>query len=286
MEVVLRLRRPGIVFLLTVAAMLLASRRALGSGTVADLSVVASFDGERGETLNTWGGGWGVGSMRAIEIRSAHVHSGHYALGAELGPTPAGEDRCLQCFASGFGPSKDYCQTRDLGRFARLEFYVQNATPAALDGRLQVKDYRDSSEHCASYRFYLAPSAHGGVAACRRSLVECRAGWTSKGHPDFSRVVALDFIFSPETALPSAAVYLADIVLVERGGPLDINASPLPTLVERLAHRQWDGLWAAQPHARADPEHLLSVDRRGTECHGGRALDAAGGDPTSMGSPE
>ena len=159
MEVQFRLDR--IIFAITLASMLLASRRALGSETAADLSVVTLFDGERGETLNAWGGGWGGGSMRGIEIQSAHVHSGHFALGAELGPTQAGEDRCLQCFASGFGPSKAYCQTRDLGRFARLEFYVQNAAHAALNGTLQVKDYRDSSGHRAVYRFYLPASSRG-----------------------------------------------------------------------------------------------------------------------------
>ncbi len=159
MEVALRLRRVWIVLPLTVAAMLLACGRALGSETAADLGVVTLFDGERGETLNTWGGGWGVGSMRTIEIQSAHVHSGRFALGAELGPTPPGGDRCLQCFASGFGPSKAYCQTRDLSRFARLEFYVQNAAHAALNGTLQVKDYHDSSRHRAVYRFYLPASS-------------------------------------------------------------------------------------------------------------------------------
>ena len=155
MDVALRLRGACIVLPLMVAAVLLACGRALGSETTADLSVVTLFDGERGETLNTWGGRWGVGSMRAIEIQSAHVHSGRFALGAELGPTQAGGDRCLQCFVSGFGPSHAYCQTRDLGRFARIEFYVQNAARAALNCTLQVKDYRDSNQHRAVYHFHL-----------------------------------------------------------------------------------------------------------------------------------
>ena len=41
-------------------------------------------------------------------------------------------------------------------------------------------------------------------------------------------------------------VFLDDIVLVERGGPLNIDAAPLRMLVDRMARRQWDGLWAAR----------------------------------------
>ena len=33
-------------------------------------------------------------------------------------------------------------------------------------------------------------------------------------------------------------------MLSERGGPADIDTSPLPSLVERLACRQWRALWA------------------------------------------
>ena len=72
------------------------------------------------------------------------------------------------------------------------------------------------------------------------------AHWTVEGHPDLSRVLTIDFLFEPCTAIRSGQVYLSDVSLVEPGGPVDIDTSPLPVLVERLARRQWDALWSAR----------------------------------------
>ena len=72
------------------------------------------------------------------------------------------------------------------------------------------------------------------------------AHWTVEGHPDLSRVLTIDFLFEPCTAIRSGQVYLSDVSLVEPGGPVDIETSPLPVLVERLARRQWDALWSAR----------------------------------------
>ena len=102
MEVALPLRRRWIVLPILVVAMLFAGGRALGSSeAAADLSVVTLFDGERGETLNTWGGGWGIGSMRTFEMQSAHVHSGRFALGAGIGTHSGGRGAAPAMFCLG-----------------------------------------------------------------------------------------------------------------------------------------------------------------------------------------
>jgi hypothetical protein len=61
-----------------------------------------------------------------------------------------------------------------------------------------------------------------------------------------TRVLTIDFLFEPSTAISSGQVCLSDVSLVEPGGPVDIESSPLPVLVERLARRQWDALWSAR----------------------------------------
>ncbi len=222
-----------------------------------DLAVVPLFDGQRSEFLNTWGGAWGRGSAQSIRLLPVDAQTGRHVLCVELGQVPAAEHRYLQCFASGFGPTREYYQTRDLVRYERLHVGLQNKTHAALRCTVQVKDYRDSERHSASYRFEL-PAAEAALsvevplalAATRLPKSTCGpAGcpdWTVEGHPDLSRVLTIDFLFEPRTAIPSGRVYLSDVSLVEPGGPVDIDTSPLPVLVERLARRHWDALWSAR----------------------------------------
>ena len=109
---------------------------------------------------------------------------------------------------------------------------------------LQVKDYRDSPSQSATYRFEL-PAAEAAVSI-RVPLSLADARWTVAGHPDLSRVLTIDFLFEPQTAIRSGQVYLSDVSLLEPGGPVDIDTSPLPVLVERLARRHWDALWSAR----------------------------------------
>jgi hypothetical protein len=212
-----------------------------GSG---DLAVVPLFDGQRSEFLNTWGGVWGPGSTESIRLVSLDSQIGRHVLCVELGPVAAGEHRYLQCFASGFGLTREYHQTRNLARYERLHFGLQNLTHAALRCAVQIKDYRDSQSHSATYRFEL-PAADA-TTTIKVPLALADAHWTVEGQPDLSRVLTIDFFFEPSTAIPAGQVYLSDVSLVEPGGPVDIDSSPLPVLVERLARRQWDALWSAR----------------------------------------
>ena len=209
-----------------------------------DLAVVPLFDGQRSEFLNTWGGAWGLGSMQSIRLLPADPQSGRRVLCVELGQVPAAEHRYLQCFASGFGPTREYYQTRNLARYERLHLGLRNMTHAALRCAVQVKDYRDSKSQSATYRFEL-PATEAAVSV-EVPLALAGAHWTVKGHPDLSRVLTIDFLFEPCTAIRSGRVCLSDVSLVEPGGPVDIDTSPLPVLVERLARRQWDALWSAR----------------------------------------
>ena len=210
----------------------------------ADLSVVSLFDAERDELVNNWGGAWGTGNMRDVHLESQWVHSGRRALCCELGPTRAGELRYTQCLASGFGRTAGHRQVRDLARFQRMTFAVLNRTGTPLRGMLQIKDYRDSLAHRAVYRFAVPAGERWTEIDLR--LKPSTVGWEVEGQPDLTQVLTIDFGFEPRSDLRAGCVCLDDLTLTEPGGPLDVAASPLQRLVERLARRQWDGLWAAR----------------------------------------
>ncbi len=210
----------------------------------ADLAAVSLFDGRQTELLNTWGGAWSAGGAQGTGLQLRAVSSGQRALCLDLGPVRAGEDRYLQCLACGFGSSREYYQTRDLTPYTRLDFRLQNATHVPLRGSLQLKDYRDSLEHRAAYPFQLSGSmAWTGISV---PLSFADPDWRLNGQPDLSRILTIDFRFEPQAAVTSGQIYLTDVVLSERGGPADIDTSPLPSLVERLACRQWRALWATR----------------------------------------
>lgn len=247
--------RDGGLFLVqvwpTVITLLLVASLGHGGGFLparaADLARVPLFDAERSELLNAWGGAWAVGNARSVTIQCDMVHAGARALAVEMGPVEPGQDRYVQCLASGFGRHEPYYQTRDVARYERLEFHVSNAAGVRLRAALHVKDFRDSEQHRASFAFDLP--ARSDWVRVEVPLSLSAEGWTVEGRPDLRRVLTLDFRFQPEERVEAGRVYLDDLVLVERGGPLAVETSELTSVVERLARRQWDALWAARSHA-------------------------------------
>jgi hypothetical protein len=209
-----------------------------------DLSVTPLFDGQRSELLNTWGGTWQAGSMQKISIQPAIAHGGRTALTAEIGSLSAGREAYLQCLACGFGPSRAYYQTRDLARYGALRFTIANDTGAALDASVQLKDYRDSLRHRAIYHYSLPVT--GNWQQVEVPLSPDAPQWSFEGSPDLTRILTVDFTFAPQKTISAGRICMANVELVEKGGPLDIDSSPLRALVDRMAHRQWDALWAAR----------------------------------------
>lgn len=209
-----------------------------------DLSIVPLLADQQSEPLNTWGGYWSIGkAQRGLSLEPCDLPSGRRALRIRFRNADAADTHYIQCFASGFGRRGGYYQTRDLARYERLQFRLKNSAGTALRGSVQVKDFRDSPEHSATHHYPIANSAEWTSVSIPLSLA---AGWTVKGTPDLSRVLTLDFLFQPDATIAVGQVLLADIALVEPGGPLDVRSAPLAKLAERVARRQWDGLWAAR----------------------------------------
>jgi hypothetical protein len=165
---------------------------------------------------------------------------------AELGPVNRGETRYLQCFASGFGKDKRYCQICNLGYYQGLAFTLRNTSRVLLQAALQIKDYRDSTDHHATYRFEVPTNS---VPLAKDVALPPGGGWSITGEPDLGRVITIDFVFEPQEAIASGPVYLDELALQELGEAVDVATSSLPALVERLAHRQWDALWSARNRA-------------------------------------
>jgi hypothetical protein len=116
-----------------------------------------------------------------------------------------------------------------------------------MRGMLQIRDYRDTVAHRASYQFQMPAEAEWSSIDVPLAL--SAAGWTLEGQPDLSRVRTIDFTLQPEAALDGGRIYLDDVVLVEREGPVDIDTAPMALIVQRLAQRQWDALWGARSRA-------------------------------------
>ncbi len=216
----------------------------------ADLSMVKLFDGERtgalgaSQFLNNWGGPFSVGSISSIQRDATVAHTGAASIRVNLGTIAAGSSRFFQTFSSELHQQQSFRQTRDLSRYESFETYVRNDTGAPLNLKYELKDYRDNLSHQA-YRTFTVP-AGAGWTKLSASLDLQSPGWTVVGSPDLSRTYATSFVVSPQSGSASGSIYLDDFSLREDKPVLDSQTAPIHSIVERLAERQFSGLWTAR----------------------------------------
>ena len=215
----------------------------------ADLSVVKLFDGERtgalgsSQFLNNWGGPFSAGSISSIQRDASVAHSGAASVRVNLGAIAAGGSGFFQTFSSEPSP-QSYRQTRDLSRYESFETYVRNDTGAPLNLKYELKDYRDSLSHQA-YRTFTVPAGPGWTKLSAPLDLQS-PGWTVVGTPDLARTYATSFVVSPQAGSVSGSIYLDDFSLREARPELDPQTAPIASVVERLAERQFSGLWTAR----------------------------------------
>ena len=218
-------------------------------GAAADLSVVKLFDGERtgalgsSQFLNNWGGPFSAGSVSSIQRDATVSHTGAASVRVNLGTISAGGSGFFQTFSSEPSPLS-YRQTRDLSRYESFETYVRNDTGAPLNLKYELKDYRDSLSHQA-YRTFTVP-AGAGWTKLSAPLDLNSPGWTVVGTPELARTYATSFVVSPQAGSVSGSIYLDDFSLREAKPELDPQTAPIANVVERLAERQFSGLWTAR----------------------------------------
>jgi hypothetical protein len=229
------LRQLAIAILLTITCM---SRAPAG-----DLGIVPLLDGERSDALNLWGGTLSPGNVVSFAKQSSIVHSGVGAYQANLGSIPNGGSKFFQTFSSQVSGFAGYRQDRDLTQYQSLDGYVRNDTAAPLTFSLELKDYRDSLSHRAIRSYTIPP---GGTWQSVNAPLDLSSGWNVTGTPDLSRTFAVSFLVNADAGAASGSLYLDDFRLRENGPSIDVATAPIHDIVERLARRQFMGLWSAR----------------------------------------
>jgi hypothetical protein len=231
---------PCLVLLMSAAIIAMACG---GSASAGDLGIVPLLDGERSDSLNLWGGPLGPGSVTSFAKESSVVHTGTGAYQANLGSISNGGFKFFQTFSSALSANISYRQDRDLTQYQTLDGYVRNDTSMPLTFSLELKDYRDSTSQRA-VRSYTIPA--GGVWTQISAPLDLSSGWTVTGTPDLTRTYALSFLVNADYGATSGSMYLDDFTLRENGPSIDAATAPIHDVVERLARRQFMGLWAAR----------------------------------------
>jgi hypothetical protein len=224
------------------AAFSAASATVLASSLPAgDLSVVPFLNGERSDSLNLWGGPINAGSTGGFTQQSSIVRTGAGAYRANLGAADPFE--FFFTSSSALTGSQAHRQDRDLTQYQTLEGYVRNDAGNDLTFTLELKDYRDDLAHRAR-RSFTIPA--GGVWTKIEAPLDLSSGWVVDGSPDLSRTYVMAFGVNESMGQLNGSLYLDDFNLIENGPSIDVQTAPIETVVERLAKRQFMGLWAAR----------------------------------------
>jgi hypothetical protein len=214
------------------------------SAWAGDLSIVPLLNGERADSLNLWGGPLGQGSLGSggFTKQSAVVRTGTGAYRANLGDAASFE--FFQTFSSATTATENRRQDRDLTQYQTLEGWVRNDAGSPLTFTLELKDYRDGLGGHVAKRSYTIPA--GGVWTRIEAPLNLASGWNVTGTPDLKRTYALGFLVDENMGQLNGSLYLDDFNLIENGPSIDVATAPINTIVERLARRQFMGLWAAR----------------------------------------
>ena len=213
-----------------------------GRAPAGDLGIVPLLDGERNDSLDLWGGPLSAGNTSGFAKESTVVHSGTGAYQANLGSIANGGFEFFQAFSSQVDGTPRYRQDRDLTQYQSLQGYVENSTTQPLTFSLELKDYRDSTSERAVRSYTIQPGGWQQIVA----PLDLSSGWTVTGTPDLSRTFALSFLVNADYGATSGSIYLDDFTLRENGPSIDVQTAPITDVVERLAKRQFMGLWAAR----------------------------------------
>lgn len=213
------------------------------------MAVVPLFDGERtgvlGTTqfLNNWGGGFFTNAGSAAVRDTSVAHSGVASVRADLGVIDGTRSATIQTYAGEVAASQ-LRQTRDVTRYDSVTGFFRNDTGAPLTIKYELKDYRNSSLHRATYALSLP--AGGDWTPLNVPLDLQAPGWIVDGQPDLSRTFVSSFIVSPQSGSATGSIHIDDFAFHEAAGSLDPQTAPIAAIAERLAERQFSGLWTAR----------------------------------------
>lgn len=215
------------------------------SGT--DISEVPFWDGETndhsGPLLNRFGGNPGPGKHATVSYVTDIKHSGNGAFRIDTNQEiPANDFDFITINLTGFGPSSEYIDTRDITNFTKIKFWIRNG--AGLPTlTLEIKDFRESNSH--RIRCSIGIPSQLGWSSITVSLIPLDVKrCVVIGNPDLTHTKQFVLVMEAKSGSPvNGSLYLDDMVLIERGGVLNSKTAPINSLVDRLAKRQFLGLW-------------------------------------------
>ncbi len=210
-----------------------------------DLSIVPFWDGETSDgLLNRYGGQPGAQFNLSLNATSDARSGG----GAFLLTTPGiapGQIGFIQTTLAPTAGTPAATHRRDISAFETAEFYLRNDTGTAFDLRFEVKDYRDSNAHRASWTQTIQAGNQWQHFAAPLDL--STPGWSVVGSPDLSQASRFSYVVTPTGGQTvQGSVIIDDAAFIEPGGPVDVQTAPIRTVAERLAFRQWNGLWGSR----------------------------------------
>jgi hypothetical protein len=208
-----------------------------------DMGLVPLLNGERSDSLNTWGGPLSAGSNTSFTKESSVVHSGLGAYKIDLNSVANGGFRFAQTYSSGLPGNPSYRQDRDLTQYQSLSGYVRNDSGNPLTFSIELKDYRDDNAQKAT-RSFTIPA--GATWTQFSAPLDLSSGWTVVGTPNLSRTFAVSFLVNANSGALNGQLYMDDVNLQEKGPSIDLATASVKTIAERLAYRQFMGLWSAR----------------------------------------
>jgi hypothetical protein len=222
---------------------------------VVNVSEVPLWDGETndhlGRLLNRFGGNPLSGIHATIQHVSdiKHTGAGAFRVDTSQAIQPDNFD-FVGISLTGFGPSKQYVDTRDLTGFEKLRFWLRNDTNSHFKLNFEIKDYRDSNDHRVRCAYAVGSDASWTQITVPLDSLNNATHCVISGDPDLARTKLLLWVVEqPDAALNGPLFHLDNLVLVERGEPLFAQTAPVEALIERLAKRQFRGLWGARDQA-------------------------------------
>ena len=214
-----------------------------------DVAVVPLWDGETHDptdlSLNRFGGPAAGGNHATVAHTNAVVRSGIGAFEiATSGSIPAAGFDFVLVALTGFGPTEEHIDTRDLSPFSEIRFWLDNETGAPFSLVFEIKDYLDSNDNKVRRRVPISPTS-GWIELILP--LDVASGWEVLGEPDLTRAKTFALVIEADQGAPvNGSLFVDDMVLIEQDGPLESESAAIEALVDRLARRQFRGIWGSR----------------------------------------
>ena len=217
-----------------------------------DLSTVPFWTGEAdgppSKLLNRFGG-------LADPSRFTHVtdvvRTGTGAYRFNVDTSTSGNDFAFIPLTGFFGNSQDYVDVRDLiTPFSEVRLWLLNGSSESFQLVFEIKDHRLSNAHRVQYSTDISAGTLWQEIVVPLDTIGQDPKWAIDGNPDLTQARQFAIIVEEKLGQDvTGPLHLDDMTFTERGGSLDVATAPIHVLVDRIADRQFFGLWGSRDRA-------------------------------------